>query len=672
MTSTTLNYKGGFKAVFVKTFKQQLPGAIVLILLSVFVSVFSAASTIVSNASSIFTNKYDITDDIFLLVNYFSVICMIFSLFLAMQMFKEIYSKRACDTFFALPIKRNEYFLAKYLYGAVVNIVAMVVMAAIHIVILLSASTKLVTYVMDFSAFFKVAAAFLLDVLCVYTLFVFCAVLSGRRVQYFFFVMIALFAPVCITTGAIDVVNKIWGVDANSFIVSIIHPVQNILMLWESSVEYALSADKYLYIIIAEAVETIALFAAGYIVFKKRKAEIAEFTPSGKVLPFMFLAFVIAAEFLQCASKLNYFIAMPLAILFSVIGTMIFSGVFYKKIFAKNTVITLLASGVLCILFVGVVNFPSYSNYVKYVPEADEIESVELIDGSVGLMNYSSISYYTDALSVYDFETSGSYKFTAAENIENAIQLHKKIIDDETIKKGKALNSGTWGDMMQYDYEYENSYECRIVYHLKNGQTVTRRYAVPAKMISDEMFVLMKTEEALSQFGITAIKSEDIVYSTFESEIYSKDTDAYNKASKNISLQETEEILKAYKKDLLSADKTQFLDYLCGYTSYYTDYYTGDYYYSEEQPVDTENMDYIPEDSYWVYVMSFTPNADDEYREKIRAMSIEDLNRLSVTGGEYLSVSTEEYYEKLTSDSLTINPDYKNTYKYLQSLGLLD
>lgn len=663
MTSTTLNYKGGFKAVFVKTFKQQLPGTIVLVFLTVLASVYSSASVVVTNASAIFTREYDISDNSIMLVSYFCGFCIIFSLFLAMQMFKEIYSKRACDTFFALPIKRSEYFTAKYIYGAVVNIVVMVIGAAINIVILLSASTKLVTYVMDFSAFFKVAAAFLLDVLCVYTLFVFCAVLSGRRVQYFFFVMIALFAPVCITTGAIDVVNKIWGVDANSFIVSVIHPVQNILMLWESSVEYALSADKYLYIIIAEAVETIALFAAGYIVFKKRKAEIAEFTPSGKALPLMFLAFIIAAEFLQCASKLNYFIAVPLAILFSVIATMIFSGVFYKKILVKNTVLTFAVSGVLCVLFVGIVSFPSYSNYVKYVPEVDEIESVELIDGSVGLMNYSSISYYTDALSVYDFETSDSYKFTAAENIENAIQLHKKIIDDETIKKGKALNSGTWGDMMQYDYEYENSYECRIVYHLKNGKTVTRRYAVPVKMISDEMFVLMKTEEALSQFGITAIKSEDIVYSTFESEIYSKDTDAYNKASKNISLQETEEILKAYKKDLLSADKTQFLDYLCQYTSYYVDYYKDDYYY-EDQPVDTEDIDYASENSYWIYIMSFTPDADDEYREKIKAMSVEELNKLSN--------NSEEYYEKLTSDSLYINTNYKNTYKYAQSLGLLD
>lgn len=663
MTSTTLNYKGGFKAVFAKTFKQQLPGTIVLIFLSVLASVLSAAGTIISNSSSVFTNKYDITDDVILLVNYFCVVCMIFSLFLAMQMFKEIYSKRACDTFFAMPIKRSEYFIAKYLYGAVINIVAMVVMAAINIAILLSASTKLVTYIMDFSAFFRIAAAFLFDTLCVYTLFVFCAVLSGKRVQYFFFVIIALFAPVCITTGAIDVVNKIWGVDANSFIVSIIHPVQNILMLWESSVEYALSADKNLYIILVEAAEMVALFAAGYIVFKNRKAEIAEFTPSGKILPFMFLAFVVAAEFLQCASKLNYFIAMPLAILFSVIGTMIFSGVFYKKIFIKKTAITFAVSGALCILFVGLVSFPSYSNYVKYVPETDEIESVELIDGSMGLINYSSISYYSDALSVYDFETSGSYKFAAADSIENAVQLHKKIIDDETIKRGKALNSDTWGDMMQYDYVYENSYECRIVYHLKNGKTVTRRYAVPAKMISDEMVALMKTEEALSQFGITAVKSENLIYSTFESEIYSDDTENYKKTSKNLSLQETDEILKAYKKDLLNVNKAEFLDYLSRYTGYYVDYYTDRYYY-EDKPVDTEDMDYVTENSYWIYVMSFTSEADDEYREKIKAMSVEELNKLSN--------NSEEYYEKLTSDSLYINTNYKNTYKYAQSLGLLD
>lgn len=665
MISTTLNYKGGFKAAFAKTFKQQLPGTIVLIFLAVFASVFSAASIIVSNVRDAINNKYDITNDSILLVNYFCVICIIFSFFLAMQMFKEIYSKRACDTFFALPIKRSEYFAAKYLYGAAVNITAMLVAAVIYIVILLSASTKLVTYTIDFWAFLKISIAFLFDMLCVYTLFVFCAVLAGKKTQYFFFAIIALLAPMYITTGAIDIINKIWGADVNSFVASIIHPVQNILMLWESNIEYALSVDKYLLIILIEAVETVALYIIGYGTFKNRKAESAEFSPSGKVIPLIFLALVIAAEFSQFAAEMTYYIAIPSAIVFAVIGTMIFSGVFYKKVFVKNTVLTFTVSSAVCILFVGIVTLPGYSSYVKYVPEIDEIESAELIDGNMALMNYNSFSYYSNALSAYNFETSGPYKFTTADGIENAVKLHKKIVDDETIKKGKAINSDTWGDMMDYNYEYENSYECRIVYHLKNKRIVTRRYAVPAKMISDEMVSLMKTDEALSQIGITSIDYDDLLYAVYNNEAY-EDSSSLKRDTKTLTSQELESLLRAYKEDLLNnTDKAEFLDYLSMYTGYYADIYNDRYDdVSVDVPVDTKDVNGEPTGEHWVYLTYFYPSVEDKDREYYKSLSIEELDRLSA--------NSEKYHECIASDSIYIVPEDNQTYKYLQSIGFID
>ena len=89
MTSTTLNYKGSFRAVFEKTFKQQLPGAIILICIAFIVSVFHAANTIITNVSDAYSvsNKYDITNESSWLVNYFCTFCIIFSFCLAMQVF---------------------------------------------------------------------------------------------------------------------------------------------------------------------------------------------------------------------------------------------------------------------------------------------------------------------------------------------------------------------------------------------------------------------------------------------------------------------------------------------------------------------------------------------------------------------------------------------------------
>lgn len=661
MTSTTLNYKGGFRVVFAKTFKQQLPGAIILICIAFFAAVFNAANMIITNVNNSYrtNNKCDITYDTVWIVHYFCIFSIVFSFFLAMQMFKEIYSKRACDTFFALPIKRSDYFIAKYLYGAAVNIIAVLVLSAINVIILLSASTKVITYTIDFGEFVKIVTAFLLNLLLIYTIFIFCAVLAGKKVQYFFLSAIALLAPMFITTGAVDLINTIWGVDASSFISTIIHPVQNIYMLWENDIEYILSVDKYLLIIIFEIIEAVIFFVIGYRVFQKRKAETAEFEPSDKIISLVILAFLVAAVFLQLTSTVKYYFAIPLAIVFAVISTMIYSGIFYKKVFAKNTVITLAVSSAVCLLFFGIVSLPSYSGYVKYVPEIDDIESVELIDGYYDSVSYNGSSYYSDSMT-YGSELSGTFKFSADEGIRNAVELHKKIVDDKTIKKGKAINSSTWGDMMAYDYEYESSFDCRIVYHLKGGKVVTRTYSVPVKMISDEMVNLMKTDEALSQYGITSIKNENIVYSTFESEIYTEDSDDYNKVSKSLTLQQTEEIMNLYKKDLLNLNKADFLYYLNEYTGYYYDDYSYDYY---DKPVDTEEDDYITENSYWVYIMHYNQNADDEYREYIESLSAEELNKLSV--------ASDEYYEKLETDSIYVYPEYENTYNYLKSEGLI-
>lgn len=667
MTSTTLNYKGGFKAAFVKTFKQQLPGAIVLILLAFVASIFMAATTIISNTRDTISNtKVNITYDSVLLVNYFCVICIIFSFFLAVQMFKEIYSKRACDVFFALPIKRSEYFIAKYLYGAAVNAVAVVVCAAVNVVILLSASTKLVKYTIDFSEFLKSVAVFLFNLLLIYTIFIFCAVLSGKKVQYFFFAVIALFAPVGITSGAISIINSIWGVDVNSYFASIIHPVQNILLLWESSIEYVLFVDKYLLIIIVEIIEAAALFIIGFRVFKKRKAETAEFEPSGKVIPLMFLVLLVAAVFIQLAAEMKYFIAIPLALVFAVIATILFSGIFYKKVFAKNTAISFAVGSVLCIFFVLMVNLPGYSGYVKYVPETDEIESVELIDGSMSYMNYNSFSYYSDGLPYDYFETSDLYKFTTEESIKNAVNLHKKIVDDETIKKGKAINSNTWGDMMSYDYEYENCYDCRIVYHLKKGKVVTRRYSVPVKMISDEMVALMRNEEALSQFGVTSINTDDFLFSTFNSEKYDDENDNNSQKTKDMNKEQFIGFLDAYKNDLLNnISDADFIDYLSVYTGYYADIYSdkyGDsYYYDAVETQSTEDVEY---DNYWVYVAYLNSNLSEADREYYRSLSNAELYRLSA--------DSEEYYEKIASDSIYIYPEHKQTSKYLQSIGMIE
>ncbi|MDE5963933.1 MAG: hypothetical protein K2G65_00860 [Eubacterium sp.] len=219
--------------------------------------------------------------------------------------------------------------------------------------------------------------------------------------------------------------------------------------------------------------------------------------------------------------------------------------------------------------------------------------------------------------------------------------------------------------MMGYEYEYENSYECMLIYHLKNGKTIKRRYAVPAKMISDEMIALMRNEETLGQIGVTSINHDDLLYAVYNSEDY-KDENSLKRDTKTLTAQEFEGLLSAYKEDLLNnTNKDEFLDYLSMYTGYYTDTYSDGYetcYYDSVVETKAVNQELTRE--HWVYITYFYPSVTDKEREYYKSLSIEELDRLSA--------NSEAYHECIQSDSFYFYPEDKQTYKYAQSIGIIE
>ena len=184
-------------------------------------------------------------------------------------------------------------------------------------------------------------------------------------------------------------------------------------------------------------------------------------------------------------------------------------------------------------------------------------------------------------------------------------------------------------------------------------------------MISDEMVSLMKTDEALSQIGITAIDYDDLLYAVYNNEAY-QDSSSLKRDTKTLTSQELESLLRAYKEDLLNnTDKAEFLDYLSMYTGYYADIYNDRYDdVSIDVPVDTKDVNGEPTGEHWVYLTYFYSSVEDKDREYYKSLSIEELDRLSA--------NSEKYHECIASDSIYIVPEDNQTYKYLQSIGFID
>ncbi|MCM1115712.1 MAG: hypothetical protein NC397_09470 [Clostridium sp.] len=662
MTSTTLKPKSNLGTAFSKVFKQSLLNTLLALGASVFVAVLAIITTIdgYSSNGGTLENKIDLTTEASVVICIISIIAGFFSLSIAPKMFKEIYKKQSCDFYFATPIKREEYFLANYLFGLLCNAVCFVVPGALYNTIMNLASNKNYIFTIDYAKYFSVVIPIFLAVIAIYSAFVMCAVISGRRIHYLLLSMICLFCTTTVTGGIIARINSIWGAFVDSLTLSGISPVENALMC-----AFSYGDKDYALLWIISVIEIAGMFAAGFIAFKRRKAEVAEVALSGKVIPYILLAVLCAAAYMYSTFS-NGFMAILVGIILAVLMTMAFSGIFYKKVFTKQTGITAICVCVVCTVFTALVYFPMHNSYVKYAPEASEVKSVEISNtfyngefrGVISLLNNFGFGY----------DLQDTVKIESEQGIANAIALHQKTFDDTVMDKSKQRNNMSVFDYI-FDESYidENTFDYCITYHLENGRTVTRSYSVLSSCVKDEFINFAQSEEVLSQLEPFNIDSSMIaavdgyrydyedVSTDDEEEYYEKDYPSPLKFE-NFDYDKFKE---CYMKDMLSYSKSQFSEntgVLSYFVSSYDDYENADIfsdYYDDSFDASLELRIY--------YILD---TATEEEINEIKKLSDQEVIR--------------KYEERFYNDTIapieityvSIDSSDKETIKYLRSCGV--
>lgn len=648
MTSTASKPKNYTSLAFKRTFKGTLVNTVLALgasIVSVIIAFSSTASDIALNGANYNPDSEYFTVEIMPpVVLVLALITGFFSLTTVPRMFRQIYKKQSCDSFFSVPIKREEYFVANYFYGLLANIVCF----ALALVIYCGAISALAYNLIDFGIAIPIILTSMLCVLAMYSAFVVCAVISGKRIQYLILSLICLFCTSTMLTGIATKICSIWGFSGDLTLLNALSPIDNAIAgayCYEGE-----DVPNVIPLIIISLVEIIGLFIAGYIAFKNRKAETAESSLSGKVIPYVILAILVGAAFFFSATGTGA-VDIVVGIVLATLMAMAFGGIFYKKVFTKQTLITLIG---VCAVFTTlsiVVTLPVFNGYVKYVPEADEVESVEF--SSVA----NSGSYTTGLNEILG--TSVGYTdfgeaiiFVEQENIEKVIALHNKSIEDEAIKTTRKKNNVSLLRTLlfingYYDDAYISDVSYRIKYNLADGSTVERVYSVSNNLVTKEYYDVFQNEEALWQ--LEPMKYDNEKFLGVECSVYNND-DEYSEESVELVNFDIEQYKKALVKDYLSMQHTTFISEFDSFESAYYGMYYGKYYdYAEYYPVCNIDLYFANDDI-----------TDEELAEYKKMPTSRLLNAIYE---DYDNNYKAWYFSREFSN------DYTNTLEYLNSCG---
>lgn len=647
MTSTASKPKNYTSLAFKRTFKGTLVNTVLALgasIVSVIIAFSSTASDIALNGANYNHDSEYFTVEIMPPVVFvLALITGFFSLTTVPRMFRQIYKKQSCDSYFSVPIKREEYFVANYFYGFLVNIVCFILPLAVYLGAIQATKSNLI----DLGYVLKFASVFMLAVLAMYSAFVVCAVISGKRIQYLILSLICLFCTSTMLTGIATKICSIWGFSGDLTLLNALSPIDNAIAgaYFYEGVE----ADNVIPLIIISLVEIIGLFIAGYIAFKKRKAETAESSLSGKVIPYVILAILVGAAFFFSATGTGA-VDIVVGIALATLMAMAFSGIFYKKVFTKQTLITLIG---VCAVFTTlsiVVTLPVFNGYVKYVPEAGEVDSVEFCSVS----HSGSYTGFSELLGTNVGYTDFGEEiiFVEQENIEKVIALHNKSIEDDAIKTTRKKNNRSWLRIMLFidslhGYNYISDTSYRIKYNLADGSTVERVYSVSNNLVTTEYYDVFQNEEALWQ--LEPMKYDNEKFLGVECSVYNSGDEYFEESVELVDF-DIEQYKKALVKDYLSMQRTTFISEFDSFESSYYGMYYGKYYdYAEYYPVCNIDLYFANDDI-----------TDEELAEYKKMPTSRLLNAIY---DDYDKNYKAWYFSRDFSN------DYTNTVEYLNSCG---
>ncbi len=578
MTSTTRlpkSKKSKLDNVLKMNFRRYLPGFLTVLCSCVAVAIaavlieYGYALRDTYAAFSVFdvTSAYK---TVFGIVFFF---VLLYDLIAPTHYFSEIYSKRACDSYFSAPIKRADRFNAAFIMGVVVNVAAPILASLIVSAIKIAGASGKFAFSCNFKlvciyTLFSVAA-----LLAFWSAFMLCAVMAGKLVQYLVLCGISSLFVLIGAVGVASRLNLVWGIMADYESFTSVSPIGAFVNILNSG---GTNYKSFLICIPVSFAAAVLLYFAGLTVFKKRPAETAEGGICGKVMPYLLLALFAFGGFVFFEAADNFIVTAVAGIITAAINGLAFCVIFFKKAYTKHGAVCVavtVAAGIALLLFS---YFPPEKSFVAAVPSADSVESAQLeveqfsYGNAIPLADYLSTSLY-----VGYSESEGVYKITEPENIEKLIALHQKTVSADARQKTEAYYKNLESNVIDYDsmnddltaYN-ESVLNYTIRYTLKNGKKITRKYNVAYSAVIDEYVAAVQNEEVLNQTSLGEDSFKNIYYSYFNNYDYGEMTydsegeysTSYDSAfSNSLTEQQILELRELLIADRISESKNDFL-----------------------------------------------------------------------------------------------------------------
>lgn len=621
----SINSSNNFSAVLKNNFRRY---AALFIVFQIFAVLFSGF--LISFYADSYDGSYNSTNNI---TNTFSDICMpLFAFFCSIEafilvavMFRGIYSKRASDFYFSLPVKRGAWFNADFLFGVISFAVSYAIFCISSIIVINSNMLRQFRFVnLEAGCFLKYAFMSFTALIVVYTVFVMCAVIAGRMWQYILLSFISSLALYAGAAGFICYLNTVYGFWLN---------LENSYIASAVSLAFSGISDfSVLKFFLAAAVQFAVFYVVGYLSFKKRKAEVAENKLSGKLLPIVLTVTCFLAEIFVClgiGNEVAFSGRIIAAIIMVSVTALILSAVFFRKAFSKPVFISLLGAVILSALTIFSVQLIPEKIYVNVAPEADEIEAVSIYDyNALGSSDITDLLYGINYLNISDESEVRNYKFLTDEAKEKAVELHKKLLSEKTRNNSNGFDEG--GDTT-----------LGIKYRLKNGRTIRRVYTVLTKDIIEEGIALFKTDEGINGIEGFDYNSEDIIFSVFG--LYADDYEN----SFYIEKTDCRKLRECVQKDIMNREASEFagsagLPFLTMWEDYDSD------------------LDNEPEkDIYTLSFFIFKAGVPVSERVKMEKLSPKEI--VKYDSEFYLQIEEVSFYIDMDQDI--------NTVSYLEELG---
>ena len=451
---------------------------------------------------------------------------MLLAMATGVMIFRYMFSKKAVNVYYSLGITRSNMFLAKYLSGAFMLVLAVLLPLSVDILlnIIVFGSMKELWIT---ALFYFLGTS--LSLLFAYSVAVAVSCRVGTVIEAIIYSGVFLLAPIFLTyiveffymhfLYGSPIYNNEWinryystpfygrgygyGTELDFYYSAV--PISDVsdfsYVLHKTRADWIMPDFKGL---IPLAVLVILVAVISLLTYKKRKVEKAGFLGVDeltKALSVFLISSVITTfiikELISYTPDISFFTALLTALVFFVVY--IFFDIVtihnFRKIvksFWKYPVYLLVVS---VIVFMFTSGFFGYSSRV---PDVEDVESVSVSTGTGDvMMNYSELSASKESSGPNDladyYLLAGIFNqgvvddITEADVIENVIEIHKKFIECKNLNVNhKTLNAGYGKRVLPVNI--------RIIYELKDGKIFERKYPVATDEIMQMLAEITKTD----------------------------------------------------------------------------------------------------------------------------------------------------------------------------------